>query len=471
MLALRLGVVQSEIVKDVLKELSHSVKSLYEEVFDPLAERTAFRKRPTDGELFGEPLVLLIGNHSSGKSTFINHLLGQEIQRTGMAPTDDNFTLITYGDRREERDGAAIVSNPELSYAGLSRFGPEFLSHFQMRKLPNVLVRDMTLVDSPGTIDAATRDSSGRGYDFEGVVRWFAERADAVILFFDPDRPGTTTETLSVLTNSLVRMDHKLMVVMNKMDQFRSLRDFARCYGTLCWNLGKVINKKDIPQIFTTYVPVPGAPEPVLPLDDFESAREELVQEIKRAPARRVDNVLTQASTHAEALKIHVKVGSVVLKKLRELRAFLQFAFLTPAVLLLVLGVYGLMESWVGWLPALGLGLAAVLGVSGHYVTKFLLQKKEEELIDNLDPIFEDIFREDRVIRNRSEDLVMLWEGVKPITRKTLKELGAKSFHLPKGKHMRALETALEEKIPALRAEYSRKISNREVSVSGQWSR
>lgn len=29
-----------------------------------------------------------------------------------------------------------------------------------------------------------------RGYDFEGVVKWFAERADVILLFFDPDKPG-----------------------------------------------------------------------------------------------------------------------------------------------------------------------------------------------------------------------------------------------------------------------------------------
>ncbi len=28
-----------------------------------------------------------------------------------------------------------------------------------------------------------------RGYNFPGVVRWFAERADVILLFFDPDKP------------------------------------------------------------------------------------------------------------------------------------------------------------------------------------------------------------------------------------------------------------------------------------------
>lgn len=71
---------------------------------------------------------------------------------------------------------------------------------------------------SPARSDTMARGSdSTRGYDFEGVVRWFAERADVILLFFDPDKPGTTGETLSILTNSLPGMDHKLYIVLNKV--------------------------------------------------------------------------------------------------------------------------------------------------------------------------------------------------------------------------------------------------------------
>lgn len=91
------------------------------------------------------------------------------------------------------------------------------------------------MVDSPGMIDSPMSRSiyersdpdspagrgkgadTSRGYDFEGVVRWFAERADVILLFFDPDKPGTTGETLSILTNSLAGKDHKLYVVLNKV--------------------------------------------------------------------------------------------------------------------------------------------------------------------------------------------------------------------------------------------------------------
>ena len=96
-------------MKEVLDDISDSVKKRYHEVLDPVETRFSFEKRPSDGEITGGPLVLVVGNHSSGKSTFLNYVLGEDVQRTGMAPTDDSFTILRHSDRREERDGMAIA--------------------------------------------------------------------------------------------------------------------------------------------------------------------------------------------------------------------------------------------------------------------------------------------------------------------------------------------------------------------------
>ena len=47
------------------------------------------------------PFVLLVGNHSSGKSSFVNHVLGRPVQTAGVAPTDDSFTVIAPGPQGE----------------------------------------------------------------------------------------------------------------------------------------------------------------------------------------------------------------------------------------------------------------------------------------------------------------------------------------------------------------------------------
>ena len=45
------------------------------------------------------------GNHSSGKSSFINYVCQRKVQTAGVAPTDDGFTIIVPGPSDVDRDG------------------------------------------------------------------------------------------------------------------------------------------------------------------------------------------------------------------------------------------------------------------------------------------------------------------------------------------------------------------------------
>jgi hypothetical protein len=169
-----------------------------------------------------------------------------------------------------------------------------------------------------------------RGYDFQGVVRWFAERADVVLLFLDPDKPGTTGEMLSILLHSLGGMDHKLLIVLNNADQFNKIHDFARAYGSLCWNLSKVIPRKDLPRIFTMCLPVAGRGDgdqgssgsgvdaPTIQaldqraLADLHQTRDDVIAEVFKAPKRRIDNVVTHLHDSVHLLLMHAVVAEDV---------------------------------------------------------------------------------------------------------------------------------------------------------------
>ena len=84
-------------------------------------------------------------------------------------------------------------------YAGLRAFGNNLINHVTLKVRREMGVENIMLVDSPGMIDSpvqldtfedpASASSRDRGYDFPGVIRWFAERADVILLFFDPDKP------------------------------------------------------------------------------------------------------------------------------------------------------------------------------------------------------------------------------------------------------------------------------------------
>ncbi|RLN92997.1 hypothetical protein BBJ28_00016426, partial [Nothophytophthora sp. Chile5] len=308
------------------------------------------------------PMVLVLGNHSSGKSTFINHMLGQDVQKTGRAPTDCTFTVLAGGAREERLDGAALVRHAKYGFGDVQRlFGRDFVSQVELKVVKGSPLLDeggLMVVDSPGMIDppgtSLDRTDTDRGYDFKRVVQWFADRADVILVMFDPDKPGTTFETLDVLTKSLQGMSSKVLLILNKVDDFRTVHDFARAYGALCWNLSKVIGRKDLPFIYTMYVPqdkrekphVAGRPlspsaateeengsgeksssEP--PFDvpkmlehEFDGIRGEVIREVERAPDRATDNILNLLKATALRLKMHVTLVEACKQEYLDLHTF-----------------------------------------------------------------------------------------------------------------------------------------------------
>ena len=241
----------------------------------------------------------------------------RNIQHTGVAPTDDSFTVIVPGSENAIKDGRTLVDDPDFGFGGLQRFGLPFLSHLSMKVCDDIQTKDIILVDSPGMIDnpstSLSRNSTrDRGYDFMGVTKWFADRADVILFFFDPDKPGTTGETLQALTQALQGQDSKLHIILNKVDQFSKVHDFGRAYGALAWNLAKVIPRKDMPEINTMCTPhdeTMKEPEsPCLPLEDLQHIRKQVVDMILNAPASRIDNMISKVSDSAQMLLLHSKI-------------------------------------------------------------------------------------------------------------------------------------------------------------------
>jgi energy-coupling factor transporter ATP-binding protein EcfA2 len=445
-----------------MEEFAGMIREFYSDPLDPLAKQFMYRRPPTVGELRRPPQVLMLGNHSSGKSTFVNHLLGVDVQKTGVAPTDDNFTIITYGTHETDRDGPSVVSNPDLPYEGLRHFGDQLVSHIRLKLQPAELLRTVTLIDSPGMIDAA-KEENGRGFDFPGVVRWFAERSDLVMIFFDPDKPGTTGETLQVFKESLNGIDHKLLIVLNKIDQCQNLHDFARAYGALCWNLGKVIPRKDLPMIYNTFVPLEGTPRSELPMDDFEKARGDLIDELRRAPTRRMDNQITQMQAFAERLRLHAFVIDEAAKRYRKSR---RRSYTTTVLLFTALCAGTVATGLILAIPVFaGLAIVAIA-----LLEQVSLPRKKKRIIRQFDEIFESLHDRELLVRDRAEDLRAMWEEVHPRAREVAEKRGLQSFAKMRRMDRDLLNELIEECIPKLRAELYDALRNVsiETSLSGE---
>ena len=385
--------------------------TLYKQL-EPIAKRFLFENPPLPGEVNGMPIVLFLGNHSAGKSSFINHLLEQSTQRTGIAPVDDGFTIIVPGEKPMSKDGAAVVTNPDLGWEELKNFGDNLVNRLRLRTHQTESLGNIALIDSPGMIDAAN-SSTDRGYDFPRVVRWFAQRADVILFLFDPDKPGTTGETIHVLKEALDGLDHKVLLVFNKVDRFESMRDFARAYGALCWNLARAVSpRKDLPHIYNTYLPVDehqNMQAHPLPLDDFDKAREEVLAEVYRAPKRRMDNVVSHLYRYTRRLRMHALVISQQhVDRTRRTRNYVLMG--AGLVLLAGLAVYGALqlmtESVFG-------GVFAIVGVlaAGLGALYTLYVWKQKTLGPN--ELFEEAFERPLKLKEQEADLRALWGSVK----------------------------------------------------------
>ena len=85
-------------------------------------------------------------------------------------------------------------------FLGVVRCLAELLcSESSLRFIYCIALSHMDLHDDPFICSRSAVQERERGYDFLGVVRWLAEHADVVLLFFDPDKPGeqscTDTQT------------------------------------------------------------------------------------------------------------------------------------------------------------------------------------------------------------------------------------------------------------------------------------
>jgi hypothetical protein len=457
------------------------------------------------------PFVFLLGNHSSGKSSFINHVLERRVQNTGVAPTDDGFTIIMPGSKDADQAGPSLIGDPDMGFSGLRTFGPSLIHHTQLKVRKDLALKDIILVDSPGMIDsptdsvaysggsllayppqhaqrtaaAATTGKSSalrmdRGYDFEGTTRWFAERADVILLFFDPDKPGTTGETLSVLTNSLAGLDHKLHIVLNKVDQFKKIHDFARAYGSLCWNLSKVIPRKDLPRIYTMYTPVgtdkgnagrePGQQSPQQQrqqspplqgeadlswqssLSDLEAQRQDVIDEILRAPDRRIDNMTTHLYDSARLLRMHLVMSEAVRADYNNMRLRIQMTTVGIGLAGNLVGLAALFIAPQVWSFSAVLSASSIAGAAGVYLYgNYQLQLKAKDMSSDrfLESVYGRVYV--REVADRDQFVLSLWHRVKLQLRSAIETVGVANLPRVSGHDLRKLDAVIDEQVPQLR--------------------
>jgi len=241
-------------IADRTSVITGRLKTIYRKTVLPVEKKYKydyFYESPllTDVEFDAKPQVLLIGQYSVGKTSFIRYLLGRDFpgQRIGPEPTTDRFTVLINGPEERTIPGNALSVHPDLPFRGLERFGVSFLSRFEGSQMPSSVLRSVTLVDTPGVL-SGEKQRTNRGYDFTKVVAWFAERADLILLLFDAHKLDISDELKGAI-DVLKGHEDKIRCILNKADQI-DRQQLMRVYGALLWSLGKTMTSPEVARVY-----------------------------------------------------------------------------------------------------------------------------------------------------------------------------------------------------------------------------
>uniref|UniRef100_A0A669C7R4 EH-domain containing 3 n=3 Tax=Percomorphaceae TaxID=1489872 RepID=A0A669C7R4_ORENI len=303
---------------EVFQTVSEGLKKLYKTKLLPLEESYKFHEFHSpaleDADFDNKPMVLLVGQYSTGKTSFIRYLLEQDFpgMRIGPEPTTDSFIAVMHGDTEGVIPGNALVVDPKKPFRKLNAFGNAFLNRFVCAQLPNPVLESISVIDTPGILSGEKQRIS-RGYDFAAVLEWFAERVDRIILLFDAHKLDISDEFSEVI-KALKNHEDKIRVVLNKADQIET-QQLMRVYGALMWSLGKIVNT---PEVIRVYI---GSfwSHPLLIPDNrklFEAEEQDLFKDIQSLPRNAALRKLNDLIKRARLAKVHAYIISSLKKEM-----------------------------------------------------------------------------------------------------------------------------------------------------------
>jgi len=156
-------------------------------------------------------LLVVVGEFNSGKSAFINALLGQKLLEEGVTPTTTGIVVVRHGDAVERAE-------------------PE--PHLSVVSAPIDLLRELHIVDTPGT-NAIMREH-------ERITAEFVPRSDMVLFVTSSDRPFTETER--AFLQRIADWGKKVVIIVNKADLLDRPEDAASVQAFVGEHAALVLN-------------------------------------------------------------------------------------------------------------------------------------------------------------------------------------------------------------------------------------
>uniref|UniRef100_A0A7N6AWR9 Dynamin N-terminal domain-containing protein n=1 Tax=Anabas testudineus TaxID=64144 RepID=A0A7N6AWR9_ANATE len=237
--------------------------------------------------------VMLMGNHSAGKSSFINWYVEEHIQRTGVAIETQGFSFVTSGRKRESLTGNATLHlyphfKPLQEFKGVSEYLSTEICTSRQKRFSLV-----TFVDSPGLVDGDMKYP----FDVDKVIMWLGDLCDLVLVFFDPMGQALCKRTLNIVETLNETHGDRLRFYLSKADEAGGESDRQRVMMQIVQELCKRpgLNKCgfDMP---TIYIPNPNKPSRCV------NQIEEVCRTIEKTINQTVQNTLNSLEKDCELI-------------------------------------------------------------------------------------------------------------------------------------------------------------------------
>jgi len=168
--------------------------------------------------------VLVIGEFSRGKSTFINALVGERLLPSSVRPTTAVISVIRNGPERrasvhwrDKSRAADHISLPSeradkaLMLLTAKNEGAPSIARVEIELPIHSIQLPLEIVDTPGVNDIDTQR--------EEITYGYLARADAAIMLLDLHQPISASEQRFLTEKVLAAHVKKLLFVVNKIDQ------------------------------------------------------------------------------------------------------------------------------------------------------------------------------------------------------------------------------------------------------------
>ena len=160
-------------------------------------------------------LVTVMGEFSSGKSSFVNAFIGADVAPTGITPTTATINVVRYGRERGgrivNREGVTRELGWDELMAHLRALSPDDAKAIERVEIlvPLPHLEKINIVDTPGLNSIQP--------EHEATARAFIAKADAVVWVFTASQGGKASEKKAL--RSIHDEGKRVLGVLNKADQ------------------------------------------------------------------------------------------------------------------------------------------------------------------------------------------------------------------------------------------------------------